>query len=195
VISCKRTADRQRVLSCAVQLRRPETSPLLVPSYWATTSCFAAAVDPATVAGYGPGRPTDFYLYVTASPCAAGVVAYAGVCATSGAGNRPIMGAVNLCPGAFDSLTPAKQLDTVVHELLHMLVRTAVPQQTAPSPDTQFQCTHTPGARLRGTPAQLQRGSLQSVLQRLLREHHPTACARRCSRPPCCPCSPAVTRA
>lgn len=106
----------------ARQLKQPEASPLLLPAYWSNTPCISATVNPATIAGSGPGRETDFYLYVTADRCASGVVAYAAVCAIGGASYRPIMGAVNLCPGAFEALPASRQLDTLVHELMHTLV-------------------------------------------------------------------------
>jgi leishmanolysin-like peptidase len=64
----------------------------------------------------------DYVLYVTSAPCQAGTMAYAGVCAVGGEDDRPIMGAINLCPGAFESLPPMRQLETVLHELLHAFV-------------------------------------------------------------------------
>jgi hypothetical protein len=49
-------------------------------------------------------------------------MAYAGVCALGGEDSRPIMGAINLCPGAFESLPPKRQLETDMHELLYAFV-------------------------------------------------------------------------
>jgi hypothetical protein len=64
----------------------------------------------------------DYVLYVTSVPCQAGTMAYAGVCAVGGDDSRPIMGAINLCPGAFEGLGARRQLETVTHELLHAFV-------------------------------------------------------------------------
>lgn len=71
-------------------------------------------------AGQGPGIPNvDYILYVSSANCQAGTVAYAGVCAVGGEDNRPIMGSINLCPGAFDRLSYKRQIEVITHELLH----------------------------------------------------------------------------
>lgn len=95
---------------------------LLMPSGWATTKCIDAAIDTTMVTGYGPGRPVDYILHVTSSPCDGGTVAYAGVCAVGGEDSRPIMGAINLCPGSYDKLAPRRQIEVIIHELLHAFV-------------------------------------------------------------------------
>lgn len=83
------------------------------------TACTTALSLPA---GRGVGRPVDYVLYVTSVPCQAGTMAYAGVCAVGGDDSRPIMGAINLCRGAFEELGARRQLETVTHELLHAFV-------------------------------------------------------------------------
>lgn len=67
----------------------------------------------------------DYVLYVTSAPCEPGTMAYAGVCAVGGPDSRPIMGSINLCPGSFEALPPKRQMETVIHELLHAFVRHA----------------------------------------------------------------------
>jgi hypothetical protein len=121
-----------RVLRKLFQVRRPTPGNLLLPSGWASKTCLDAAVDPEFVSGSGQGRPVDFVLYVTSAPCAAGTVAYAGACAVGGEDSRPVMGSINLCPGAYDVLTPRRQMEVIVHELLHALV--SAPAAPAPAP-------------------------------------------------------------
>ena len=103
-------------------MRRPTPGNLLLPPGWAGRKCIEAALDPTFVAGRGGGRPVDFVLHATSAPCDEGVVAHAGVCAVGGYDGRPVAGAVNLCPGAFDKLPAHRQVEVVVHELLHAFV-------------------------------------------------------------------------
>ena len=103
-------------------MKRPTRGSLLLPASWATSKCIDATIDPSLVAGFGPGRAADFILHVTSAACAGGTVAYAGVCAVGGEDNRPIMGAINLCPGSYDKLAPRRQMEVITHELLHAFV-------------------------------------------------------------------------
>lgn len=113
---------RRRPHPAAAQVKRPTRGNLLLPASWAGAKCIDAAIDPTIVAGRGPGRPADFVLHVTSAACAGGTVAYAGVCAVGGDDNRPVVGAINLCPGSYDGLAPRRQMEVITHELLHALV-------------------------------------------------------------------------
>ena len=76
----------------------------------------------------GPGIPdADFLLYVTAnsgSNCGEGTAAYAHHCEIDIESNRPLSGTINLCPSFFkQGETLLQQIETVLHEVLHALVR------------------------------------------------------------------------
>jgi hypothetical protein len=113
-----------RVLQKLFKVQRPVAGALQLPGWWAApgATCIDAAINRDTVAGYGPGRAADYILYVTSVPCEAGTVAYAGACAVGGPDSRPVMGAINLCPGAYERLPPGRQVEVTVHELLHAFV-------------------------------------------------------------------------
>jgi len=114
-----------KVLQKLFKVRRPTGGNLLLPAGWAHTKCIDALVDRQVVAGYGPGRPVDYVLHVTSAQCEGGTVAYAGVCAVGGDDNRPVMGAINLCPGSYNKLPPRRQIEVITHELLHAFVSLA----------------------------------------------------------------------
>ncbi|WIA21793.1 hypothetical protein OEZ85_004177 [Tetradesmus obliquus] len=111
-----------KVLQKMFQVVRPLPGNLLLPPGWGSVKCIEAVVEPEFISGRGMGRPVDYVLYVTSVPCQAGTMAYAGVCAVGGDDSRPIMGAINLCRGAFEELGARRQLETVTHELLHAFV-------------------------------------------------------------------------
>jgi hypothetical protein len=113
-----------RILQKLFKVRRPTLGALQLPGWWAApgASCIDARVNRDSVQGYGPGRAADYILYVTSAPCEGGTVAYAGACAIGGPDNRPVMGAINLCPGAYERLGPSRQVEVTVHELLHAFV-------------------------------------------------------------------------
>ena len=50
-----------------------------------------------------------------------GVIAI-GACAVGGPDNRPVMGAVNICSTTFHALSQKRQVEVLVHELLHAFV-------------------------------------------------------------------------
>ena len=104
------------------QLRRPTAGNLLLPASWAGGRCLDAEIDAAFVSGLGRGRAVDYALHVTSAPCNGSTVAYAGACAVGGPDSRPVMGAINLCPGAFDRLDARRQIEVITHELLHAFV-------------------------------------------------------------------------
>eukprot|EP00877_Chromochloris_zofingiensis_P003960 jgi/Chrzof1/13565/Cz08g02100.t1 len=130
-----------KVLEKFIQVRQPSTTNLLLPEGWNAPKCFEANIDPSTIPGQGKGVPNaDYLLYVTSQPCTGGVLAYAGVCAVGGKDHRPIMGSMNLCPGAFDKLPYERQISVITHELLHALAFTTslFPLYANGDPRTKF---------------------------------------------------------
>ncbi|KAI8462698.1 MAG: hypothetical protein J3K34DRAFT_475892 [Monoraphidium minutum] len=84
-------------------------------------SCLAAEDDgPATNPDTGN---YDLLLYVTgdASRCFPGMVAMSAACEIDPASGRPTVGSLNICAEALSSTSTGQVIDTIVHEILHVL--------------------------------------------------------------------------
>ncbi|KAI8466389.1 MAG: hypothetical protein J3K34DRAFT_524564 [Monoraphidium minutum] len=83
-------------------------------------SCLAERPDLGAESARGG---SDLLLYVTADSrlCSGGMIAMSASCEIDILTGRPTMGSLNLCHGAMESTSTGQVIDTVVHELVHVL--------------------------------------------------------------------------